>query len=581
MTPRDPALDTTDPDESASATAGNTDTSPDAEIDPDTASIDQQGSERPSAGRSASIMAIATLASRGLGFIKTSLLIIAIGGTSNFVGGQVFDVANSAPTQLYGLIAGGVLGAILVPQIVSALGQGAEGKARLDRLLSVTIVGAALFTVLLTLAAPAVVFVSAAKWSPSWLGLAAAMAYWCLPQVFFFIVYTVLAQILNAKNVFGPPAWAPAISNLVAIAGIVYFLVAMPSGRGGVESWTPLMIAVLCGSATLGVIVQSLILIRPLKQTGFRFRFRFGVTGLRGASTIALWTFSSAAIGQLALLVSANFGNEAGHLLNTAHIEGPSNNSLSYAYLLLLLPHGIGTVSLATAMFTRMSESAAAKKYAEVAKNLDQTMSVVAYLSIAATVYFLALGPLLTQLLWQTPIIGQVLQVLSISLIGFSQAYVINRGLFAMHDGRSPFINQVAASVVAATGSLLVGLLFPPELVVLGIAGAISLSTLVSWALAAWLFKRRIRLESGGTVPRQPQRAEYVKALVAGAAALAVTVVANLIADGWGPRDFVLNAITLAVLSLLGIAVFVGVGLVLRDRRITGLLAIVRQRRGR
>lgn len=533
---------------------------------------------RPSAGRSAGTIAIATLVSRALGFVKASLLIAAIGGTSSIVGGQAFDVANSAPTQLYGLIAGGVLGAILVPQIVAALGKGSDGRAMLDRLLSVTIVGAVIVTVVLTLAAPLVVYVSAALWSPSWLALATAMAYWCLPQVFFFIVYTVLAQILNANNVFGPPAWAPALSNAVAIAGIGYFLLAMPSGHGGPETWTPLMIAVLCGSATLGVAVQSLILLGPLKRSGFVFRFRWGLRGLRGASTIALWTFSSAAISQVALLVSTNFGNAAGQSLHDAGIDGPSVNSLSYVYLLLLLPHGIGTVSLATAMFTRMSESAAAKKYADVAKNLDQTTSIVAYLSIAATVYFLALGPLLTQVLVGTAIIGQVLQVLSLSLIGFSQAYVINRGFFALHDGRSPFINQVTAAAVSAAGALVVGLLLPPELVILGIAAAISLSTLVSWGLAAMLFRRRIRLEAHGDVPRRRQGAEYVKAIVAGAAALAVTIAAGILAGSWGARDRVMDFVALAALSILGVAVFVGVGLALRDHRIGAAMALIRRR---
>ena len=57
-------------------------------------------------------MMAATLVSRALGFLKAMLLVAAIGGTSEAIGGQTFEIANSAPTYLFALIAGGVLGVL-------------------------------------------------------------------------------------------------------------------------------------------------------------------------------------------------------------------------------------------------------------------------------------------------------------------------------------------------------------------------------------------------------------------------------------------------------------------------------------
>ena len=54
--------------------------------------------------------------------------------------------------------------------------------------------------------------------------LAVAFAYWCLPQIFFYALYSLLGEVLNARGVFGPFTWAPVLNNVVAIAGLVVFV---------------------------------------------------------------------------------------------------------------------------------------------------------------------------------------------------------------------------------------------------------------------------------------------------------------------------------------------------------------------
>ena len=45
----------------------------------------------------------------------------------------------------------------------------------------------------------------------------------CLPQIFFYGLYTILGQVLNAHGRFAGYMWAPALANIVAIAGLVWF----------------------------------------------------------------------------------------------------------------------------------------------------------------------------------------------------------------------------------------------------------------------------------------------------------------------------------------------------------------------
>ena len=514
-------------------------------------------------------MMTATLVSRALGFLKAILLVAAIGGTSAGVGGQTFEIANSAPTYLFALIAGGVLGAVLVPQIVRNLNDGPVGQDNTDRLLSLVLVGGAVAAVVLTLCAPGIVWLYATTWSPEWRALATSMAYWCLPQIFFLIAFAVLSQVLNARGVFGAPAWAPAISNLVGIGGILVFLLVLPSGLGDVGSWSPSMIAVLSGSATLAIAIQSVLLVIPLRTIGFRLRFRWGFGGLGQMSTVAGWTLLGVVAGQVTYLVTANVANNAGETLHRLGIDGPSLNSLSLAYLLMLLPHGIVTVSLTTALHTRMSGYAARHDFSQTESLSALATKPVAYVSIATSSVFAALGPLITTVLFGNPIIGQVLQVLSIGLVAFSQAYVLNRTSFALQDARGPFFTQLVIAVLSAAGAVASALVLPPTLSVIGIAAGVSLANFAGWLTAHWALQRTFR--SLGHVPVRGRRASlgYLRLVGAGLASFAVGWMAVTFTGA--PSDFAGQVLLLGAAGAAAVGVFLVVSYLLGDRTVSEL----------
>src|SRR5690606_37701968 len=82
------------------------------------------------------------------------------------------------------------------------------------------------------------------------IALATAFAYWCLPQILFYALYSLLGEVLNARKVFGPFTWAPVVNNIVAIAGLIVFSALF--GGGAVISsddvWMPAMRAVRAGN---------------------------------------------------------------------------------------------------------------------------------------------------------------------------------------------------------------------------------------------------------------------------------------------------------------------------------------------
>ncbi len=135
------------------------------------------------------------------------------------------------------------------------------------------------------------------------LSLATVFAVICLPQIFFYGLYTILGQVLNAHGRFAGYMWAPALANIVAIGGLVWFQRAGFPTSAAPADWTPEMIAILAGSATLSIVVQALSLLVPLRRIGFRYRPVWGIRGhgLGEVSTVAKWTFGSIVVSTLGL----------------------------------------------------------------------------------------------------------------------------------------------------------------------------------------------------------------------------------------------------------------------------------------
>ena len=157
---------------------------------------------------SAAVMASGTLVSRVLGLLRNALLVavigmVAFGGQSGSMS-DAWSVANKLPNIISMLLAGGVLNAVLVPQVVRAMKRRDGGEEYVNRLLTLAMTILAGITVLLTAAATLLITLYAAQFQPEWKAVAVGLAYWCIPQLFLYGLYTLLGQVLNARSVFGP-----------------------------------------------------------------------------------------------------------------------------------------------------------------------------------------------------------------------------------------------------------------------------------------------------------------------------------------------------------------------------------------
>jgi peptidoglycan biosynthesis protein MviN/MurJ (putative lipid II flippase) len=101
-------------------------------------------------------LALASVVSRVVGFVKVVVLVRAIGQVAS-PSADAFAIANQLPNNIYALIAGGLLSAVLVPHIVRAVRRADEGVAFINGVVTIGILTFALITIVAVAGAPTLI----------------------------------------------------------------------------------------------------------------------------------------------------------------------------------------------------------------------------------------------------------------------------------------------------------------------------------------------------------------------------------------------------------------------------------------
>ena len=529
--------------------------------------------------RRSGVMAAGTVVSRVLGFARTAVIAAALG---THLTGSTFTVANTVPNILYILLAGGVLNAVFVPQLVRAMTEGdAFSRAYTDRLL--TLAGLVLLGIatLATLAAPLVIgLYTDDSWTDADTAVAVTFAYWCLPQIFFYGVYTMLGQVLNARGSFGPMMWAPIVNNLVAIATGLAFIGLFTVDVDRPASLDTAQIVLLGAGTTLGVALQALVLVPVLRRTGFGFRPRFDVrgVGLRRTADLARWTLLFVLVNQLAYVVIVNLGTRADEAARGVLDYGVGYLAYSSAYLIFVLPHSIVTVSVVTGVLPQLARDAAEGRLEAVRETLSSAWRLTAVGIVVAAAGYLSLGTDLAGVLFaanstaDARAIGHLTMAFAVGLPAFSAQYVALRGFYAFEDTRTPFLLQVAIAATNVALALGAYAALPLRWRMVGVAAAYSLTYLAGLALSTAVLRRRVGSLDGARVVRTYVRL-VAAAVPAGAAAAGTAWAVRRVVDGDLGSLAALGAggVVLLTLYVLGARL-------LRVRELDGLLGAVRGR---
>ena len=443
-------------------------------------------------------MAVGTILSRITGFFR-AILGVAVLGTALLA--DTYNVANTMPNILYNLLVGGALTAIFVPQLVRSFSDEDGGHGFASRLVT-TISGILLALVIIgVLFAPWLVRLYAPEFSEVGFeqqqAIAVAFTRYCLPQIFFLGLFTMLGQVANARGSFAPLMWAPIANNLVVIAVFAGFLAFQRSITVG--SITDFQIQLLGWGTTAGVVIQALILIPVVHRSGIKLRPIFGVKGLGKSFSLAGWTLVYVLISQLGYLVTVNVATAAAVRSAKAGIStGVGFTPYTSAYYIMLLPYSIVTISIVTALLPHLSKLAIEKKVEDVRLQLIRAIKMVGVVTVPSAIALIFFGPLMTEVLYMgislddSRYIGYVLAALGLGLVPFSINLILVRGFNAFEDTKTQVISIFIINLISVLLSYLFLWKLDSDVVTIGLGIAFSISYIVGLSITLKLIKKHV-----------------------------------------------------------------------------------------
>ncbi len=425
---------------------------------PDVPDEQPEEPQQPTVMRSSALMAAGTIVSRLSGFVRAALLAAALGTGLH---ADIFNIANTVPNMLYILLAGGVFNAVLVPQLVRSIKNDPDGgEAYTNRVITLGALFLAVVTVVLVIAAPLVmrVLVNPLYFTTEYAAEREAMsdfARYCLPHVFFYGMFVLVGQVLNARGSFGPMMWMPIANNVISVVVVASYLVTIGTASVAEQSgpYSSGAEALLGIGSTFGIAIQFLLLIPYLRKSGFRFRPRFDFrhTGLGRTLRLSIWTVLFVIVNQVAYTVVVRLASGG----TAAGTDGTGYTIYSNAFLLVLVPHSIITVSLATAVLPRLSAYAHDGDLRALGASVTSTIRSTYALVLPVLALVPVLAPDLVDLVWSygsaedtaSDFVPSV-SLFAIGILFFTTHYLVLRGFYALERTRQVFWNQCAIAAV-------------------------------------------------------------------------------------------------------------------------------------
>ncbi|WJZ01307.1 putative peptidoglycan biosynthesis protein MviN [Corynebacterium hansenii] len=441
--------------------------------------------------RSTGSMAVATLFSRITGFLRNALIGITLGPAIM----SAFNTANTLPNLITEIVLGAVLTSLVVPVLVRAQKEDADGGAAFVRrlmTLSLTLLGTV--TVLAVVTAPILTRIGLDSDGKVNVPLATSFAFLLLPQIIFYGIFSLLMAVLNTKGVFKPGAWAPVANNVVAIATLLlYWLLpgSLPFDHPG--TITDPHILLLGVGTTLGVVIQALIMIPPLRRLGIDMRPLWGIDDRIkqfGGMGIAIVTY--VAISQAGYLITTRIASSA---------DDAAPGIYQQAWLLLQMPYGIIGVTLLTAIMPRLSRNAADGDDRAVIRDLSVGTRLTMIALIPIVVFFTAFGVPISNALFAyglfpketADILGWTLSFSAFTLIPYALVLLHLRVFYAREEAWTPTFIIFGITVVKVALSMLAPLMASrTELVVVLLGAANGFGFVAGAIIGGWLLRRTL-----------------------------------------------------------------------------------------
>src|SRR5437868_5123488 len=472
--------------------------------------VEAEGStktKQTSVARSAGIVSIAVMFSRLLGLVRETVFAYFFGAGFLY---DAYVVAFRIPNVLRDLFAEGALSAAFVKVFTDYQINKSEKEAW--HLASLVI--NALAVVMSVICIIGIIFsrqfidLIADGFSPEKAALATTLTQIMFPFILLVALAAVAMGVLNTKGIFGIPASASTVFNIVSLLvglGLAYWL----SGGGWLSSgdknaipdlasqWAIIGMAI---GTLIGGAAQFLMQVPWLFKVGFRFSAVLSFTDPGVKKVIALMT--PAILGTSAVQINV--------LINTYFVSGieGAQGWLSYGFRLMQFPIGLFGVAVGTAAIPVLSRLASEGKMKEFRDTISSSMNLVFLMTLPSACGLIVLGEPIIRLIYErgkfdalaTSMTAVALAGYSIGLTGYAAIKILSPAFYALNDAKTPMIIAIVSIGVNFVGSYLLRQVLsnygvtpeaPNGYGHVGVALATSLVALVNFFALALIMRKR------------------------------------------------------------------------------------------
>jgi putative peptidoglycan lipid II flippase len=547
-----------------------------------------------SVAKSAGIVSIAVMFSRVLGLVREQVLAYYFGA------GFLYDaylVAFRIPNVLRDLFAEGALSAAFVKVFTDYQINKSEQEAwKLASLvLNALAVVLSIVTIIGILFSHRFINLIAPGFSPEQAALATTLTQIMFPFILLVALAALAMGVLNTKGIFGIPASASTVFNIVSIfagLGFAYWLSGgswvVPADKNVVPEFSAQWAIIGMAIGTLlGGAAQFIMQIPSLHRVGFRFspRISFADEGVK--RVMALMT--PAILGTSAVQINV--------MVNTFFVTGIVGGVswLGYAFRLMQFPIGLFGVAIGTASVPVLSRMASEGKFDDFRRTLSSSLNLVFLMTLPSACGLIILGEPIIRLLYahggafketDVPMTAWALTGYAIGLTGYAAIKVLSPAFYALNDAKTPMIIAVCSIAVNALASLLfrnwlshygASPEYPNGLGHVGVALATSSVALVNFFALALMMRKRIERIDGREIIRA-----FVKIAIASAVMSAVCYFSyHFLARQFGIQTFLFKFVEAFVPIALGGITFFLMAKILRVSEINKVYNAFARKLGR
>ena len=495
--------------------------------------------------RAARGMGVATVVSRGFGFVRV-LVVAAVLGTTYL--GNTFQATNSFSNVLFELIAAGALSAVLVPTFVEMLERHQAVEDLAGRLLGLALLALGVVAVVGVLAAPLLADVltgdAPAAVADEQRELATFLLRFFIPQIVLYAVGAVAIAVLYAQHRLAITALAPIGNTIVVVAAMVVFRILAGPGDPGLDLSTAEQLTLALGG-TLGVVAFVAVPLIALHRGGFRLWPR--------------WPRRDEPLGRLLRLSGwAIFQHaEVGLLLGAALVigNGVAGGVVAYqvAFVFFLAPYAVLAQPIHTAILPDLArEATEPARFADSVRWALDTMAILV-VPVAAAACALAFPAMRVVAFGEATagdgveLLAAGLASLAVGLYGYGAFLLLARASYALGDSRTPAVVAVVTALVGVVVMVIAGSQTEGAARVAALGLGHSAAYLAGTVVLGVLLRRRLY------APLWPRLLGRV-ALVAAVVGTAAWVVARAVdpAGRWGSLALVVAVVTVGGAAYLG-----------------------------